>query len=163
MGTTLWRARSTAIISDFHGEWGFLSNFHPSGMTWEGIRYATAEHAFNAGKTLDPEQRLRIARVLTPGQAKKMGRSVQLRPGWENPVRYDVMWSVLWAKFTCHPGRIEALLSTGDAYLVEGNTWHDQHWGNCLCGRPACSRPGDNHLGQMLMHLRAILRERDPR
>lgn len=164
MGTTIWRARtSSTIISNFHGPWGFLTNFQLSELSWEGIKYPTVEHAYNAGKTLDLELRLRISDALTPGQAKKMGRALPLRPGWNETVRYDVMWAVLWAKFTFRPSRIDALLSTGDAYLSEGNTWHDQHWGNCLCGRPACSRPGDNHLGQMLMHLRAILRERDPR
>lgn len=162
MGTTIWRAPSTAIISNFHGQWGFLSNFHPSGLVWEGVQYSTAEHAFNAGKTLDPAARLRISCVQTPGQAKKMGRAVQLRPGWNQQVRYDVMWQVLWAKFAHQPHRVAALLSTGDAYLSEGTTWHDQHWGNCVCGRPACLPPGANHLGRFLMELRTHLRERQP-
>lgn len=162
-GTTIWRARqSAAVIANFHGRWGFLSNFHPSGMNWEGIRYSTAEHAFNAGKTLDLDERLRISCVQTPGMAKKMGRRVALRPEWETKARYDVMWSVLWFKFAPYPVRVDALLSTGDAYLIEGNTWHDQHWGNCRCGRPACIEPGANHLGRLLMEMRRILRERNP-
>lgn len=80
-----------------------------------------------------------------------------LRPDWDN-IRYQVMEQVLWAKFTCHPGRIEALLSTEDALLVEGNHWHDQHWGCCMCGREKCAEPGQNHLGRLLMELRDELR-----
>lgn len=149
MGTT---------ISNFHGPWGFLSNFHPSFLVWEGVQYSTGEHAYNAGKPLDPAERFRISCALTPGTAKRMGRALPLRPDWDKTARYDVMWDVLWAKFTCHPRRIDALLRTGDAYLSEGNTWHDQHWGNCLCARPACTPPGGNHLGRLLMELRSTLR-----
>lgn len=142
------------IITQFRGSWAFLSNFHPAVLEWEGITYPTSEHAFNAGKTLDRADRLHIAAAPTPGEAKRLGRAVKLRPLWDASVRYDVMREVLWAKFTCHPGRINALVGTGDAELIEGNTWHDQHWGDCSCGLPKCAVPGANHLGRMLMELR---------
>ncbi len=41
-------------INSFTGEHGFLSNFHPSLMEWEGISYPTAEHAFQAAKSRIP-------------------------------------------------------------------------------------------------------------
>jgi ribA/ribD-fused uncharacterized protein len=147
------------LIDRFSGRWAFLSNFHRSGLVWEGDLYPTAEHAFNAGKTLDRAKRREIASAPTPGIAKRMGRarSIQLREGWDERVRYEVMASVLRAKFCCDPRRTEALLSTGDAMLVEGNSWHDQHWGDCRCGRQACADPGGNHLGRLLMELRAAL------
>lgn len=149
----------TDIIDRFVGRWAFLSNFHPAPMCWEGQCYPTSEHAFNAGKTTDWLLRYSIATRATPAAAKKAARQLPLRPGWNHTVRYEVMWEVLWAKFACHPGRVEALLSTGDAYLIEGTTWHDNHWGNCTCHRPACiTNPGLNHLGLMLMDLRAELR-----
>jgi ribA/ribD-fused uncharacterized protein len=114
-----------AAITQFRGPYAFLSNFHPAVLIWEGITYPTSEHAFNAGKTLDQVTRQAIADASTPKQAKAMGRSVKLRPLWDTSVRYQVMEEVLWAKFTCHPLRIKALLDTGDAELIEGNTWHD--------------------------------------
>jgi ribA/ribD-fused uncharacterized protein len=120
------------------------------------MRYATAEHAFNAGKTLYPSHRQWIAGAPSPGEAKKRGQRVALRPDWDVRVRYEVMAEVLRAKFT-GPGPVAALLSTGDAMLVEGNRWHDQHWGDCRCGRPACRETGENHLGRMLMERRAEL------
>lgn len=146
-------------ITEFRGRWAFLSNFYPASLAWEGITYPTSEHAFNAGKTLDEEQRLWIASSSTPRQAKQRGRSVQLRPDWDERVRFEVMTDVLLAKFTCRPERVEALLSTGDAQLVEGNTWHDNAWGDCRCGRPACTAPGHNYLGKTLMILRDELRD----
>jgi ribA/ribD-fused uncharacterized protein len=151
----------TQVIDRFRDEWGFLSNFHPAPMVWEGIHYPTSEHAFNAGKTLDAEERLRIAVASTPGIAKRMGRRVTLRPEWEERVRYEVMRSVLRAKFLSKSVRTEHLLRTGDAELVEGNVWHDNHWGNCTCTRLTCASPGENWLGRMLMELRAELRDCD--
>ncbi|MGX6604791.1 NADAR family protein [Micromonosporaceae bacterium Da 78-11] len=142
-------------ITEFRGPYAFLSNFHPAPLIWEGITYPTSEHAFNAGKTLDPDVRRQIAAAVTPQQAKTMGRAVKLRPLWDASVRYEVMREVLWTKFTSHPGRIDALLGTGDAELVENNHHHDMHWGRCLCSRH--NGVGDNHLGRLLMELRAKL------
>lgn len=151
--------RTIERIDYFRDRWAFLSNFFPARMLWQGVFYPTSEHAFNAGKTTDLGLRFKIASAHSPKIAKRMGRAVKIRPGWENPVRYQVMWDVLHAKFTSHPGRVAALLGTGDAFLVEGNRWHDQHWGNCICGQPACAEPGQNHLGRMLMDLREELRQ----
>jgi ribA/ribD-fused uncharacterized protein len=146
-------------IVRFRGRWSLLCNFHPAPVAWQGITYPTSEHAFNAGKTFDAILRRRIALAPTPQVAKRLGRRYPLRPDWDIAVRYDVMREVLHAKFTQHPFRRELLLSTGEAHLTEGNTWHDQHWGNCTCGiRPACDLPGLNYLGRMLMQLRDELR-----
>lgn len=145
------------VITRFAGRWAFLSNFHPAPLVWEQIEYPTSEHAFNAGKSLRMDERLWIAAAPTPGEAKRRGRSVHLRPCWDERVRYQVMAEVLRAKFA-DPQLAAQLLATGDATLVEGVTWHDQCWADCLCGRPQCARPGENHLGRLLMDLRAELR-----
>lgn len=144
-------------ITQFRGAWAFLSNFHPAPLAWEGLTYPTSEHAFNAGKTVEPDLRRWIAAANTPKEAKRRGHQVRLRDTWDGKVRYDVMRGVLRAKFTDVPGRIAALLNTGDADLIEGNTWHDQHWGDCYCERKACAVAGANHLGRMLMELRRDL------
>jgi predicted NAD-dependent protein-ADP-ribosyltransferase YbiA (DUF1768 family) len=44
------------------------------------------------------------------------------------------------------------LLDTGDADLVEGNTWHDQEWG-------AYKGVGNNYLGKILMVVREHIKE----
>lgn len=146
-------APARPVIDDFRGSHGFLSNFHPCKVTWEQITYPSTEHAFNAGKSLDMGVRLWIAQAATPREAKRRGRSVQLRPGWDERVRYEVMAEVLASKFWA-PELASALRATGDAILIEGNTWHDNTWGDCRCGRSACSASGANWLGLMLMSLR---------
>lgn len=146
------------VIDSFTGQWGFLSNFHPAPLAWEGMDYATSEHAFNAGKTLDRAQREWVQSAPKPRIAKERGQKVTLRDGWNERVRYDVMAQVLRAKFLCDPRRVQALLSTGASLLVEGTQWHDQHWGDCRCGRATCAEPGQNHLGRHLMALRSEIR-----
>ena len=148
---------SCHAIDQFRGQWAFLSNFHKAPLTWEGINYPTSEHAFNAGKTLEPDLRRWIAAADTPREAKRRGHQVRLRDRWDEEIRYQVMQSVLRAKFTPIPGRVRALLSTGTTELVEGNTWHDMHWGKCTCSRHRGM--GDNHLGRLLMGLRAELQQ----
>lgn len=142
-------------IERFTGIWRFLSNFFDSELVWEGERYRTAEHAFNAGKTLNPDLRRLIAAAKSPGEAKARGRRLTLRPGWDETVRYQVMEQVLYAKFAFIPERAERLLSTGNRVLIEGNDWHDTHWGVCSCANHGY---GDNHLGRLLMELRQKLR-----
>jgi len=127
-------------------------------LIYEGIIYKSTEAAFQAAKTLDVAERERIA-VMTPSQAKKAGRSLQLRPDWEE-VKDKVMYDVCRAKFKMN-GTLqleEKLLATGDEELIEGNTWHDNYWGNCTCDK--CKDiPGRNQLGKTLMKLREDIRE----
>ena len=43
------------------------------------------------------------------------------------------MADILTAKFTYNPELADKLVATTGRLLVEGNTWHDQTWGNCTC------------------------------
>ena len=71
------------VIDSFEGEFEFLSNFFPSPIRFEGMVYPTVEHAFQAAKTMDMAKRKMIAGLPSPGQAKREGRKVTLRPDWE--------------------------------------------------------------------------------
>lgn len=143
------------MIVDFDREYSFLSNFYDSPFVHEGITYPTNEHFFQAMKTLDQEERKKIAAAATPGQSKRLGRHVELRPDWE-AIKLDVMKEGLALKFA-DPKLREKLLATGDEILVEGNWWHDNTWGSCHC--PLCDKiPGKNLLGKALMELRSDLR-----
>src|SRR5690348_4795118 len=81
---------SPAKIAEFQGDNRFLSNFWPAEVIYEGITYPTAEHAYQAAKTLDPEQRKKIAALKTPSEAKTAGRSLKLRDDWET-AKFTVM------------------------------------------------------------------------
>ena len=113
-------------IDRFRGEHAFLSNFHRHPFEWRGHEWPTAE-------------------------AKRLGRRVDLRPDWER-VKDDVMHAVLQAKFAV-PELRDALLATGDAELVESNTWGDVYWG-------VCGGRGRNQLGRTLMRIRDDIRRR---
>lgn len=144
-------------ITEFRGAWGFLSNFYQSPVTIDKITYPSGEHAFQAAKTDDHASKLRIQSAATSQQAKALGRQVRLVPGWEEWRRYDAMQEVVAAKFNPAGDLADRLMSTGCAVLIEGNTWHDNTWGSCLCGR--CNG-GHNLLGWMLMKQRAYLADR---
>lgn len=141
------------LIDSFRGEWRALSNYSPHPASFEGVAYSTAEHAFAAAKTTDPTWRHQIWLASTPGDAKKIGRKIPLRPGWD-AFRHVAMGEILASKFAYEPAR-SALLATGRAILVEGNSWHDTYWGVCECAR--CEGKGANYLGCHLMALRGAL------
>ncbi len=140
----------TQIVA-FIGEYRFLSNFWPAKIVLDGMTYPTVEHAFQAAKTLDIHQRRSIVNLITPGEAKRMGKLLTYRSDWY-AVRLYVMEDLVRQKFAHNPLRI-LLLQTGDAQLVEGNTWRDTFWG-------VCNNVGENHLGRILMKVRKELAER---
>lgn len=142
------------MILEFEGKYDFLSNFYPSPIFYDGITYPTNEHFFQAMKTLDQEEREKIAAADTPGKAKRLGRNVQLRADWEQ-IKVDVMRTGLMLKFT-DANLAQKLIDTGDEELIEGNWWCDQFWGSCNCSKHIRT-PGRNVLGMLLMELRKEL------
>lgn len=142
------------MIVEFDNEYAFLSNFYPSPFIHDGIEYPTVEHFFQAAKTLDIQECKAIAAAKTPGLAKRMGRSVQLRPDWEK-VKVYYMELGLRLKFA-NKDLAKKLLATGDEELIEGNWWCDQTWGSCNCPKHIRT-PGRNLLGMLLMELRKEL------
>jgi ribA/ribD-fused uncharacterized protein len=139
------------VIKSFSGEYRFLSNFYRAEIAFAGTAWPSTEHAYQAMKTTDPELRAAIRNAPTCGAAKKMGADVPRRGDW-NTIKNSVMLQVVRAKFFQHPHLAKQLLATGYEELIEGNTWGDQYWG-------VCGGVGQNHLGQILMRVRAELRE----
>lgn len=137
-------------INGFHAENRFLSNFVSSKVVLDGETYPTVEHAFAAAKTLNLIAREEIRNALTPGSAKRKGRKVILRDGWET-IKIDVMRDLLIQKFSQEPFK-RLLLATGDSYLEETNNWNDTFWG-------VCNGVGKNNLGILLMEIRGYLVE----
>ena len=68
------------------------------------------------------------------------------------------MREVVICKFMQNPDLMKKLLATGDAKLVEGNTWHDNYWGICRCGSRDKCGTGSNMLGKILMQVRDTYR-----
>lgn len=143
-------------VHEFQGEYRFLSNFWRAQIRMRGVIYPSTEHAFQAAKTLDMDERAKIAKLSSAREAKHAGYKVKLRDDWEQ-IRLDVMEALVRFKFTNHPHLRDRLLATGDGTLAEGNYWHDNFWG--ICGCSECHyKEGRNHLGEILMKVRGQLK-----
>lgn len=132
-----------AKISSFRGKYFFLSNYYSVQVTYHGITYKNTEAAFHAQKDVSRSHEFQH---LSPSEAKRLGRSVDLREGWDD-VRLSIMTEINKAKFDQNKDLLNKLLDTKYDYLEEGNTWHDRFWG-------VCDGKGQNNLGLILMFLR---------
>ena len=138
----------TQKIDSFNGKYRFLSNFYPVKVKLDGVTYDSVEHAYQAAKTIDKEERAKFIGI-TAGQSKRLGRQLSLRRDWDS-VKINIMRDLLIQKFEDEQLKID-LLDTGDAELIEGNTWDDTFWG-------VCNGVGTNWLGRLLMEIRSNLR-----
>lgn len=140
--------RKREAIDSFTGENFYLSNFYElnAGVVYDGVEYPTTEHAYQAAKTLNAAERLKIRDCATPAAAKKLGRKVELRWGWDD-IKTGVMYQLLQGKFMRHVSLAMKLFETEDAYLEEGNNWGDIIWGTV-------NGKGENYLGRLLMVVR---------
>jgi ribA/ribD-fused uncharacterized protein len=136
------------VINRFIGEYAFLSNFYHAKASYENVWYPTSEHAYQASKTINSKERRAIRLAKTPGEAKRLGRRVMLRFGFET-MKIDIMLQILRTKFS-DPELKKRLLATKPFELVEGNTWGDRFWGQV-------NGVGQNWLGKCLMRLRSEL------
>lgn len=137
-------------ILSFQGQYRFLSNFWPAPIRYGGILFPTTEHAYQACKSDNVNEATRVSLLKSPGDAKRVGRTLAVRKDWEQ-VKEQIMLDVLRLKFTL-PDLRRRLLATGDVQLVEGNTWGDRYWG-------VCNGTGANRLGKLLMQVRQECRQ----
>lgn len=138
-------------IWGFDGEYRFLSNFYHAPVMVTGIKYLNTEAAFQAGKSLNMEER-ELFSEMSPAHAKRMGRKIKLRADW-HIAKIEVMELCLRTKFMTHKNLAEQLKATGNAELVEFNTWGDSIWGVTQ------EKGGTNLLGKLLMIIRNDLKK----
>lgn len=140
-------------IEGFSNEYGFLSNFYPSTVYLDGLRYPTVEHAYQASKTNYSYFRQQISELPASKAAdvKRMGKTLPLRHNW-NRIKLSIMEDLVRQKFTRNPVLRRKLIETGDAYIEETNNWGDIYWG-------VSGGVGTNHLGNIIMKIRAEVKE----
>lgn len=136
------------MINSFRGEYSFLSNFAPVSIVYGSITFPSVEHYYVAMKTTDKKERIKISQMKA-GEAKKYGRTLEIRPDWED-IKLSVMNWGLVCKFQQEPFKTK-LIKTGIENIQEGNFWNDCYWGVDLKQNPNI---GENHLGRLLMELR---------
>lgn len=146
---------SAEPIKAFTGKYRWLSNFYPSQVHYQDTEFPTVEHAYQYAKCIDDDDKAKIIAARTAAEAKRIGGSVSTRIDWEM-VKEDIMLSLVRQKFSINVLR-DMLLETGNASIVEGNTWHDNIWGDCVCRRCAHIH-GRNLLGKIIKKVRSELR-----
>ncbi|MBD8736225.1 NADAR family protein [Sphingomonas sp. CFBP 13706] len=133
--------------------WGAFSNLFRREMEFEGERFVTSEHAYQAGKARKPEVRQWLMSAPSPSLLAMAAHGLyywDVAPGWSTN-KFGRMRAVLRAKFDQHQDLRALLLSTGTARLVESATVDsdvNRLWGEV-------NGVGRNMLGVMLMELRA--------
>lgn len=140
-------------ILEFTGDFAFLSNFFvpDARIRYDGDTYPTLEHAYQAAKLADRKMRTPFQDAgLRPGQAKRLGAGLLLRPNWDT-LKDGIMTELVRDKFL-QPRLQRLLLATNSSLLFEGNRWRDLYWGIDLH-----SGKGQNRLGIILMALRKEL------
>jgi len=134
-------------VLEFQGENRWLSNFWPCQVIFEGITFPSVENAYQAAKTTLKHRDQFVS--CTAGQAKRLGRIVDIRPEWQS-VKLEVMKGLIEQKFSKGSSLGVKLLSTGTCLIVEGNNWNDRFWG-------VCKGKGENNLGKLIMNQRSLI------
>lgn len=140
----------SADILAFFGEHRWLSNFWLCSIHFDGVDYRSVEHAYQAAKSLDQNVRLQVRDAVSCKVAKRLGTVIEIRPNWDT-LKLEVMEECLRQKFAAGSA-LHAQLKATKGLLVEGNYWHDNFWGVCVCEK--CNGTGLNHLGNLLMQIR---------
>jgi len=163
------------VVAEFRGANRLFSNMFRAPVAWgdevSAVRlWACNELPYVLAKTRSPEERARGIAVFERAEARepdeagmavrRWGRRLTLRPDWDR-VKRDVMLALVRDKFARNPALGEALLSTGEGLIEEGNTWGDIYWGIARRAVPARGirvGDGENHLGRIMMQVRAEFR-----
>jgi len=136
------------VIDCFDGNYGFLSNFYETPVTYGGVMYRNSEAAYQAQK--DPTRQMEFV-DLPANKAKRLGRKVDPVADWDD-IKYNHMLQIVRRKFHQNPRLAEKLIQTGEAEIIEGNRWNDTYWG-------VCEGKGQNKLGNILMQIRNELKQ----
>lgn len=131
---------------------GGLSNHAIGHFMLDGEQWRSIEHYFQAQKFAGSPYADEIRNTLSPQDTVQRAALYQdaCRPDWED-VQDLVMWKALLYKFQCIEFR-PILLKTGDEAIVANIP--DPYWGSGPQGN------GENRLGQLLMKIREIVRQR---
>lgn len=134
---------------------GVFSNLYRRSIVFEDVTYATAEHAYQAGKARKPEVRDWILAAPSPALLAMAAHGLyqwDIVSNWSR-IKFDRMRGILHAKFTQHEDLKQILLETGNARLVESatvDTAVNRLWGEV-------NGVGKNMLGMLLMEVREEL------
>jgi len=137
-------------------QWKDFSNLAPYPITLDGEVWKSTEHYYQFRKfeNSDPEYAQKIKGAPTPRDAKVLSlQNTNYPPDWDS-IKVDVLREAVKTKFESYPQLEELLLSTGEEELIEANP-EDYFWGEGKDGS------GRNMMGQILMEVRAYLKDKN--
>jgi ribA/ribD-fused uncharacterized protein len=144
------------IVAFYDREFSPLSNFASFAVEWQGRRWQTSEHAFQASIFMDlyPDLVEEIYHAKSAHDAKKIAeQNLQLLdPDWEER-SVATMEDILRCKLEQNPYVQRKLLQTKDLTIVEDSP-KDTFWGW------GPDKNGRNELGKIWMKLREEWQER---
>lgn len=157
------KGKKTIFFYERRKPYGFLSSLADSPIEFEGLKYPTAEHAYQAGKTKSQKIREWLLAGPKPRHVAQAAHTLtdeddQLDPDWDQ-VKFGRMKEIIRAKFKQNPDLRQHLLGTEDALLVEAGPTSEGANGkaNIVWGVPQEGCPGKNALGRLLMEVRGEL------
>ena len=98
-------------ITEFRGEFSWPSNFFPIKIEYEGLTYPSVEHAYQAGKLINNEDR-KLFLIMSAGQAKRNWKKYKTYNLTEE-FRLNLMYQLLSIKFNREPFK-SLLIATKD-------------------------------------------------
>jgi ribA/ribD-fused uncharacterized protein len=131
-----------------------FSNFSMHKVIYNNNEFPTSEAAIQAYKNPYDEEYLQSqVSASSPIISKNLGKKITLREDWLE-VCDNIMYEILFNKFTQNPYLIPILTSTGLRPIIQ-HTRADGFWGDGLDGE------GHNKLGKCLVKLRNFFYEED--
>jgi ribA/ribD-fused uncharacterized protein len=143
-----------------------FSNFYETEFELDGVKYKSAEHAYQGikAKTFgDNEAFEKILKAKSAQSAKAAGKKVkEYKEETWNEKKDEVMKTVLRAKFTQNLELRKKLLDSGDKVIANADS-RDKYWGigtstNTSMAKDPAKWKGENKLGKMLEELRTTIK-----
>lgn len=125
-------------------------------LEYQGVSYSSVENFYQAMKL--PKDRIDLRAEIAALEPRKSKTAIRnrdkypWREDWTQEESLKVMEFALRHKFADGTTWAKKLLETGDKEIIEWNNWDDKFWGRCNK-----TNKGENHLGRILMKLRAEL------
>lgn len=147
------------------GRWlkNWFSNYVPIDGTpfrYGANNFQTVEAFYQAQKyTPIHEKKITAMAKMKPWEAKAHWRDMPankrilyMRANWHmlNNMLMEIALSYKFRPGTAHHKNL--MLHSGP--IVEKNNWHDNYWGDCICGAERCAKQGENRLGKILTKLK---------
>ena len=134
-----------------------FSNFFPAAIASpDGVTYPSGEHWWQSAKYIEtaPELAAKIQAAGTVDEAHTLSHTEghdKHRPDWDD-VKYDILLSILRAKFAQHEALANALCATEGREIVnvDSDAWAGMQ-------APGGIATGSNHVGKALMIVREEL------